>query len=43
VEGRVLIRSAPGAGTTVRAELPALHRDGSEQVSATRSTRSAEG
>ena len=30
VGGTVSVESAPGAGTTVRAEVPARHRDGDE-------------
>ena len=43
VDGKLLIDSAPGRGTTVRAELPAVHEstDGSDDESATR--QAAEG
>jgi signal transduction histidine kinase len=43
VDGRVLIHSAPGDGTTVRAELPAVHRNGDVAVTEAPSPRSAEG
>jgi signal transduction histidine kinase len=43
VDGRVLIDSAPGGGTTVRAELPALHRNGDGAISGSTSTLSPTG
>jgi signal transduction histidine kinase len=43
VDGRVLIDSAPGAGTTVHADLPALHREGDDPVTTTPPHRSAQG
>jgi signal transduction histidine kinase len=42
VDGRLLIDSAPGRGTTVRAELPALHRSDGGPVSEPQSSRFAE-
>jgi signal transduction histidine kinase len=40
--GRVFIDSEPGHGTTVRAEIPALHRPSESTVSEAQSPRSAE-
>ena len=33
VDGRLLVDSAQGKGTVVRAELPAVHVNGADQVS----------
>jgi signal transduction histidine kinase len=43
VDGRLFIDSAPGRGTIVRAELPAVHRPPDDSVSEPPASRSAEG